>query len=167
MPHNPHPELHIRPATREDVPLILRFVRELAEYEKALDEVEATPAHLEKALFGTEPRAWSVICELDGAAAGFALYFFNYSTWTGRYGLYLEDLYVSPQFRGSGAGKALLRYLARVAVDADCGRFEWNVLDWNTPAIEFYESFGARPQSEWTGYRLAGEALEAFADGKD
>lgn len=156
-------DIQIRPATRDDTALILHFVRELAQYEKALHEVEATEAHLERALFGADPRAWSVICELDGEPAGFALYFFNYSTWTGRYGLYLEDLYVSPQYRGSGAGKALLKYLARVAVDRDCGRFEWNVLDWNTPAIAFYESFGARAQSEWTGYRLAGQALADFA----
>lgn len=157
------PAIDIRPATADDVPLILHFVRELATYEKALHEVEATEAHLHRALFGPEHRAWSVICELDGEPAGFALYFFNYSTWTGRYGLFLEDLYVSPEYRGSGAGKALLKYLARVAVEADCGRFEWNVLDWNTPAIEFYESFGARPQSEWIGYRLAGQALRDFA----
>jgi GNAT superfamily N-acetyltransferase len=160
------PELAIRDATPSDIPLILQFVRELAEYERALHEVEADEGQLEAALFGGEPRAWVVICELDGQAAGFALYFFNYSTWTGKYGLYLEDLYVSPAFRGSGAGKALLRYLARLAVKSDCARFEWSVLDWNAPAIAFYESFGARPKSEWIGYRLAGPALAAFAGGE-
>jgi GNAT superfamily N-acetyltransferase len=161
------PQIAIRPATREDVALILHFVRELADYEKALDQAIATEGQLEQALFGPGAKAWSLICEIDGAAAGFALYFFNYSTWNGKYGLFLEDLYVSPEYRGSGAGKALLRYLARLAVEADCGRFEWNVLDWNTPAIEFYESFGARPQSEWIGYRLAGQALVDFAAGED
>jgi GNAT superfamily N-acetyltransferase len=161
------PEIAIRPATREDVPLILHFVRELADYERALHEAVATEAQVTQALFGPEVRAWSVICELDGEPAGFALYFFNYSTWMGKYGLYLEDLYVSPRFRGSGAGKALLRHLARLAVEADCGRFEWSVLDWNTPAIEFYEAFGARPQSEWTTYRLTGQALLDFAAGQE
>lgn len=158
--------IHIRPATHDDVALILRFVRELAEYEKALHEAVATGEQLDKALFGPDAKVWAVICEVDGAPAGFALYFFNFSTWLGKYGLYLEDLYVSPDFRGCGAGKALLRHLAGVAVEADCGRFEWNVLDWNQPAIDFYESFGAKPQSEWVGYRLTGKALEEFAAGE-
>jgi GNAT superfamily N-acetyltransferase len=108
---------------------------------------------------------FGLICEQGEEAVGFAVYFFNYSTWLGQHGLFLEDLYVSPQHRGSGAGKALLRHLAQLAVANDCGRFEWNVLDWNQSAIDFYESFGARPQSEWIGYRLTGEALTAFANG--
>ncbi len=157
------PKISIRPATSADTGLILHFVRELATYERALDEVQATEADFARALFGSDARAYCMIAELDGVPAGFALYFFNYSTWTGKYGLFLEDLFVSPDYRGSGIGKRLLKHLAGIAVDADCARFEWNVLDWNTPAIEFYESFGARPQSEWVGYRLSGRALEDFA----
>ena len=111
------------------------------------------------------PRA--LVCQVDGVAAGFAVYFFNYSTWQGRKGLYLEDLYVSPAQRGAGAGKALLRHLARIAVANDCGRFEWSVLDWNAPAIGFYEAIGAVPLSEWVRYRLTGPALEAFAAGSE
>jgi len=157
--------LAIRQAQQTDCALILRFVRDLALYERALDEVEATVAQLEQVLFGDNPRVYAVICEEDGTPVGFALYFYNFSTWLGRLGLYLEDLYVGPAHRGKGAGKALLRYLAQVAVNEGCGRFEWSVLDWNEPAIQFYESFGARPQSEWVGYRLTGAALTAFADG--
>ncbi len=153
----------IRPARPEDCALILRFVRDLALYEKALDEVEATEASLHGLLFAQQPKVFGLICEVDGEAAGFALYFYNFSSWLGKLGLYLEDLYVDPAQRGKGAGKALLQYLAKQAVAEGCGRFEWNVLDWNEPAIRFYESVGARPQSEWTGYRLAGEALHAFA----
>ena len=104
------------------------------------------------------------MCNVDGKPAGFAVYFFNFSTWLGKYGLFLEDQYVSPEYRGCGAGKALLKHLARLAVEKDCGRFEWNVLDWNKPSIEFYESFGALPQDEWVGYRLTGDALTHFAD---
>ncbi len=156
--------LTIRRATADDSALILRFVRELAEYEKALHEVVATEADFKRALFGERPGgAQAVICCSDDEPVGFALYFFNYSTWLGQYGLHLEDLYVTPTRRGCGAGKALLKHLARVAVDEGCGRFEWNVLDWNEPAIKFYESFGARPQNEWVGYRLTGEALQTFA----
>lgn len=157
--------LLIREAQPEDCALILRFVRDLALYEKALDEVKATEADLHDLLFAEHPRVFALICEIDGEAAGFALYFYNFSSWLGRLGLYLEDLYVDPAQRGKGAGKALLQYLARQAVAEGCGRFEWNVLDWNEPAIQFYQSFGARPQSEWVGYRLTGEALEEFAAG--
>ena len=155
----------IRAAQAQDAELILRFIRELAEYEKALDEVEATAAQLAGALFCDNPRVFAVVCEVDGQAAGFALYFYNFSTWLGSHGLFLEDLYVNPAYRGQGAGKALLHYLAKLAVSEGCGRFEWNVLDWNRPAIDFYESFGAQPQSEWIGYRLAGDALSEFAAG--
>lgn len=156
--------ISIRAAERADVPQILAFVRELAIYEKALPEVVATEALLETSLFGPKANVGAVLCERDGVAIGFAVYFFNYSTWLGRNGLYLEDLFVTPEARGSGAGRALLVYLAQVAVEGDCGRFEWSVLDWNTPAIDFYESLGAVAQSEWIGYRLEGEALAQLAD---
>lgn len=155
--------LTIRPATIEDTDLILHFVRELAIYEKAEHEVLATPAHVHRTLFNDNPKVFGLIC-LDGdTPVGFAVYFFNYSTWQGQHGLYLEDLYVSPDQRGKGAGKALLSHLAQIAVDQDCGRFEWSVLDWNTPSIEFYDSLGAKPQSEWIRYRITGDALQALA----
>lgn len=153
----------IRPATIEDTDLILRFVRDLAIYERAEHEVLATPEHLKRTLFCAEPAVFGLIC-LDGdQPVGFAVYFFNFSTWQGRHGLYLEDLYVSPECRGKGAGKALLQHLARIAVARDCGRFEWSVLDWNTPSIAFYDSLGAQPQTEWIRYRLTGDALQALA----
>lgn len=157
------PEPLIRPANEGDIPQILRFVRELADYERGLSEVTATEEDLRYALFGPAARAHALICERGGESVGFAVYFFNFSTWLGRYGLFLEDLYVSPAARGQGLGKMLLRYLARLAVAQNCGRFEWNVLDWNETAIRFYESCGAEPQSEWVGYRLSGEALRQFA----
>nr|WP_249183433.1 GNAT family N-acetyltransferase [Burkholderia cenocepacia] len=158
-------QIDIRSATVADVPLILRFITELAVYEKAEHEVVATPESLERSLFGEGSPARALMCEVDGEPAGFAVYFFSYSTWLARQGLYLEDLYVSPRFRGAGAGLRLLKALARIAVDSGCGRFEWSVLDWNEPAIRFYESVGAAPQSEWVRYRLAGDELRAFADG--
>lgn len=157
-------QIQIRPATADDTSLILGFIRELAGYEKALAEVTATEVDLRKTLFGPDPRAYALICSLDGATAGFALYFFNYSTWLGKLGLFLEDLYISPEYRGKGAGKALLQYLAKVARQHDCGRMEWNVLDWNEPAIRFYDSLDAIPQSEWTGYRLSARALRELAE---
>lgn len=155
--------LTIRAATQDDAQTILNFVRELAIYEKAEHEVEATSSHITRTLFGTDSTAHCILCESDGQPVGFAVYFFNYSTWQGRNGLYLEDLYVSQHARGMGAGKLLLTHLAAIAVKNDCGRFEWSVLDWNAPAIEFYESLGARAQSEWVKYRLDGEALTALA----
>lgn len=157
--------LNIRPATADDAALILRFIRELAIYEKAESSVQTDEAGIRASLFGADATAHALVCEADGAAIGYAVYFFNYSTWLGRNGLYLEDLYVSPEHRGSGAGKALLRYLARIAVAKGCGRFEWSVLDWNAPAIAFYEAAGARAQDEWTVYRMEGEALRRFAEG--
>ena len=157
------PNIHIRPATSDDAALILGFIRELAIYEKAEHEVLATEDDLRRSLFGVQPRAWALICSVDGVAAGFAVYFFNYSTWQGRQGLYLEDLYLSPSHRNLGAGKALLQHLARIAVENGCGRFEWSVLDWNEPALQFYRSIGAWAMDEWTRYRLAGEALDKFA----
>ncbi|MCR1827013.1 GNAT family N-acetyltransferase [Ectopseudomonas oleovorans] len=155
--------LTIRPATPDDAELILRFITELAIYEKAEHEVKTDAAGIRDSLFAEGSTAHGLICENDGQPIGYAVYFFNYSTWLGKHGLYLEDLYVSPDARGLGAGKALLRHLAQLAVARGCGRFEWSVLDWNTPAIDFYESFGARPQSEWTTYRLTGQALLDFA----
>lgn len=157
--------LHIRRARPDDCPLILGFIRDLAEYERALEEVKADVGQLREALFGDNPRVYGLVCECDDEPVGFALYFYNFSSWLGRLGIFLEDLYVDPAHRGKGAGKALLHYLARQAVAEGCGRFEWNVLDWNEPAIRFYESFGARSQSEWVGYRLTGKALEDFAAG--
>ena len=156
--------LHIRPAVREDAALILRFVTELAIYERAEHEVKTDVAGIESSLFAEDASASALICERDGQPIGYAVYFFNYSTWLGRNGLYLEDLYVTPEARGTGAGKALLKHLARLAVSRGCGRFEWSVLDWNEPAIRFYEALGARPQEEWTTYRLAGDALRALAE---
>ncbi|MEH6586722.1 MAG: GNAT family N-acetyltransferase [Halioglobus sp.] len=156
--------IHIRKGTPADTTVILNFIRELAIYEKALDEVTTDEAMLNQALFGDKARAYPLICELDGQPVGFAIYFYNFSTWLGKYGIFLEDLYLSPEFRGHGAGKALLQYLAKLALAEGCGRFEWNVLDWNEPSIKFYEACGAVPMSEWVGYRLQGNALESFAD---
>ncbi|MCM2294094.1 GNAT family N-acetyltransferase [Allorhizobium sp. BGMRC 0089] len=155
----------IRPATAEDTDVIFRFVVDLARYEKAEHEVVATPASLRESLFGPGSVTEAAILEQNGDAVGFAVWFYSYSTWQGRKGLYLEDLYVDPAARGSGGGRLLLRYLAKRAVETGCGRFEWSVLDWNEPAIRFYRSVGGEPQSEWVRYRLAGEALKAFADG--
>lgn len=155
--------LHIRPATADDAPLILRFIIDLAIYEKAEHEVKTDVAGICNSLFGEGSTSHGLICELNGVPIGYAVYFFSYSTWLGKHGIYLEDLYVSPEHRGCGAGKALLRHLAQLAVSKGCGRLEWAVLDWNTPAIEFYESFGAKPQDEWTTYRLTGQALLDFA----
>lgn len=164
MPASPAP-IDIRPASVDDVALILRFIRELAAYEKAEQEVVATEATLRASLFGEGARAHALVCRVAGVDAGFAVYFFNYSTWQGRQGLYLEDLYVSPAYRKAGAGKAMLQHLARLAVQKGCGRFEWSVLDWNEPAIGFYRSIGAVAMDEWVRYRLAGEALAKFAAG--
>ncbi|MFE7130351.1 GNAT family N-acetyltransferase [Streptomyces sp. NPDC057638] len=150
----------IRAALPSDVPEIHRMIRELAEYEKAADEARATQDQLHQALFGDHPAAYAHIAETDGGeVAGFALWFLNFSTWRGVSGLYLEDLYVRPGHRGGGYGKALLTELARVCVARGYERLEWSVLNWNTPSIAFYESLGARPQDEWTVYRLTDEAL--------
>lgn len=157
-------DIHIRAAVPEDSGLIFHFVRELAIYEKALDEVVTDEAGLREALFGDKPLAHGLICSLDDTPVGFAIYFYNFSTWLGKYGIFLEDLYVSPDYRGHGAGKALLQYLARQTVAEGCGRFEWNVLDWNEPSIRFYEACGAVAMSEWVGYRLSGQALQDFAN---
>lgn len=155
----------IRPAAPEDSSIILGFITELAVYEKAGHEVEATEETIRTSIFGEGSVTEAVILECDGVPAGFAVWFYNYSTWQAKNGLYLEDLYVSPDHRGSGAGKLLLRHLARVAVEKGCGRFEWSVLDWNEPAIRVYDAIGAEPQSEWIRYRLSGDELKAFAAG--
>lgn len=160
-----HPlSLHIRPAERHDATQILAFITELADYEKARHAVVASVEDIERTLFAEHAPAKSLICLRDGQPIGFAVYFFSYSTWLGRNGLYLEDLYVSPKHRGSGAGKLLLKHLAREACANQCGRLEWSVLDWNEPAIQFYQSIGAQPQPEWVRYRLDGETLQAFAE---
>lgn len=155
--------LSIRPATSADVPTILRFVRELAEYENAADQVVATEALLHEAMFKGVPAAEAVIAEQHEVPIGLALYFFNFSTWSGLRGLYLEDLYVMPQARGSGAGTALLRHLAGVAIDRGCARFDWAVLDWNRPALDFYKAMGAVALTEWQLHRVSGDALIALA----
>ena len=153
----------IRFACPEDVATILRFVRELAEFEREADKVVATEELLHEAMYGERPVAEAVIAERDGAPLGMALFFHNFSTWTGWRGLYLEDLYVTPEARGSGVGGALLRHLAAIAVDRGCTRFEWAVLDWNAPSIAFYDSLGAATMDEWTVRRMTGEALTRLA----
>ncbi len=157
------PTIVIRPALREDAGLILALIRELADYEKLAHEVVADEAGLAAHLFGERPRAEALIAEVDGQPAGFALFFHNFSTFLGKPGLYLEDLFVRPQYRGLGLGKRLMVRLARIAVERDCGRFEWWVLDWNAPAIDFYRRLGAVGMDEWTVQRVAGDALRALA----
>ncbi|MFH0875151.1 MAG: GNAT family N-acetyltransferase [archaeon] len=154
----------IRNATKKDVPIILGFIRELAEYEKALHEAKATKKQLENTLFGKKKYAECVIGYDGKKPVGFALFFHNYSTWLGKPGLYLEDLYVTPDCRGKGYGKALLMHLAKIAKKRGCGRFEWACLDWNTPSIEFYKKLGAKPMTEWTVYRVTGDNLKKLAN---
>jgi GNAT superfamily N-acetyltransferase len=154
---------HIRSASAADVPLILTFIRDLATYEKLLHEVVATEETLRRTLFSNPPAAHVVIAEVDGRPAGFALYFFNYSTFLARPGLYLEDLFVKPEFRGHGTGKTLLLHLAKIANARGCGRLEWAVLDWNEPAKGFYRSLGAVQLDDWRIFRLTGPALAQYA----
>jgi GNAT superfamily N-acetyltransferase len=149
----------IRPAAAPDVPVVADLIRQLARYEKLEQEVKMTEEVLATALYGPRPFAEAVLVEEDGRAIGFALFFHNFSTFLGRPGIYLEDLFVVPEHRGRGVGRALLKHLANLAVERDCGRLEWAVLNWNRDAVGFYESLGARPNSEWTVYRLTGEAL--------
>ncbi|MFG2842284.1 GNAT family N-acetyltransferase [Kitasatospora sp. NPDC101155] len=153
----------IRTAVVTDVPVILTMIRELADYEKAPQEAVATEEQLRDALFGANPALFGLIAEDDttGETVGFAVWFLNFSTWRGTHGIYLEDLYVRPEARGGGHGKALLLELARIAVERGYARVEWSVLDWNQPSIDFYKSLGAVPMDEWTVYRLTGEALTA------
>jgi len=158
--------LSIRTATASDVPLILEFIHDLAAYEREPDAVVATEADLLRDGFGERPLFHSLIAEAEGVPAGFAFYFFNYSTWRGRPGIHLEDLFVRPAYRGKGIGKALLVRVARVAVEHHCARFQWDVLDWNQPAIDFYHSLGAKFLSEWRIMRVSGEALTALASGE-
>lgn len=156
----------LRPALRSDAPLIAGLIRDLAVYERLEHEVQTTPEALERTLFpadGSAPAAQVVIAEVEGEGAGFALYFFNYSTFLAKPGLYLEDLFVRPAFRRRGVGRALLLHLARVANQRGCGRMEWSVLDWNQPAIDFYRSLGAQPMADWTVFRLTGPALQQYA----
>jgi GNAT superfamily N-acetyltransferase len=155
--------LKIRGAEREDVSLILSFVRELAEYERAPDAVRATEGGLLRDGFGANPRFRCLIAEWNGEPAGFALFFYNYSTWEGRAGIYLEDLFVRPPFRKLGIGRALFAYLSRLVVEEDLGRLVWQVLDWNQPAIDFYKSLGAERSAEWLTMRLSGKALRDVA----
>lgn len=153
----------VRPATPADVPTILRFIKELADYERAPQEAIATRELLHDALFSNRPACESFIGEIGSVPEGFALFFHNFSTWKGRRGVYLEDLYVTPAARGKGLGKALLSRVAQVAIERGCPRLEWAVLDWNTPALEFYHALGAEPMSEWTVHRVTGEALTKLA----
>jgi GNAT superfamily N-acetyltransferase len=155
--------LNIREATESDVPLILQFIRDLAEYEKLAHLVVATEKQLHDTLFASSPYAEVLIAEEDGTPAGFALFFYNFSTFLAQPGIYLEDLFVKPEYRGRGYGKALLSRLARIAHERNCGRVEWAVLDWNEPSIAFYKSLGAQPMEEWQTFRLTGEPLEKLA----
>lgn len=154
--------LTIRSVHVTDVPIILRFIRELAEYEREPNAVVATEELIRASLFDEGHVAHGLIAARDDAPVGFAIYFFNFSTWIGRPGLYLEDLYVTPAARRGGVARALLAHLARIAVDKNCGRMEWAVLNWNEPALQFYRGLGARPQDEWTVYRLQGASLRAL-----
>ena len=156
--------IRIESAQERDVPLILELIRGLAEYERMSDQVIATEAGLREALFGAQPSAEVIVAYADDRPAGFALFFHNFSTFLGRRGLYLEDLFVKPEFRRLGIGRRLLTELARMAVERGCGRFEWSVLDWNAPAIEFYKRLGARPLDEWTIFRMTGDALTRLAE---
>ena len=155
-------ELEIRFAEEKDVPLILQFIKELADYEKCLDQVVATEEILRESLFGGRRNAEVILAYWQNQPVGFALFFHNFSTFLGRPGLYLEDLYIVPEARGKGFGKTMMIYLAKLAKERNCGRFEWWVLDWNEPALEFYRSLGAVPMSEWTVQRVTGEALDCL-----
>ncbi|WP_343573892.1 GNAT family N-acetyltransferase [Pseudomonas sp.] len=157
------PRVTLRPAVPDDIPPIIELITELADYERLVHEVKADAQRMHDHLFGPRPYAEVLIGEVDGQPQGFALFFHNYSTWLSQPGIYLEDLFVRPAARGAGLGKALLTELARLAVERGCGRLEWSVLDWNEPAIGFYRSLGARPQDEWTVYRLTGDALRELA----
>jgi GNAT superfamily N-acetyltransferase len=157
-------DIQIQPATEADVPLILQLIKALAEYERLGDQVTATEAMIRESFFGAAPHAQAVIARVAGDAVGFAIWFSTYSTFLSKPGIYLEDLFVLPHWRGQGVGRALLRHLARIAVERGCGRIEWSVLDWNETAIRFYRNIGARAMDEWTVYRLAGDAITILAD---
>lgn len=155
--------LTVRKATAADSTILFKFIKDLAIYEKAEHEVLATEMSIRETLFAENSHVFALICELDGQAIGSAIYFFNYSTWLAKSGLYLEDLYVMPEYRGKGAGVKLLKAMANIAIAKDCARFEWSCLDWNTPSREFYHSLGAQAQEEWVGYRMTGKTLSDFA----
>ena len=156
--------MNIRPAQATDIDEILALIYELALYEKAPEEAKATESHIRESFFGDNPKVFCELVEVDGDIAGFAIWFLNYSTWQGKHGIYLEDLFIRPQFRGRGFGKALLKHLAQICVERGYGRFQWWVLDWNEPSIEFYKSFGAVAMDEWTVYRVTGDALTDLAN---
>ncbi len=155
--------LIVRSATADDAGILFKFIKDLAIYEKAEDEVLATEKTIKETIFADNSHVFALICELDGVAISSAIYFFNYSTWLAKSGLYLEDLYVMPEYRGKGAGVKLLKAMAKIAVEKDCARFEWSCLDWNTPSREFYDSLGAAAQEEWVSYRMTGKTLSDFA----
>ena len=159
------PSFRIRPAEADDIPVLLDLIRGLAEYERLLNQMEADEEALRAALFGERRYAEAIIGEVDGEPVGFALYFHSYSTFLGKPGLYLEDLFVKPEHRGAGFGGALLHYVGGVAVERGCGRLEWAVLNWNESAIGFYQKLGAAPLDDWTTYRITGEALQKLAQG--
>jgi GNAT superfamily N-acetyltransferase len=156
--------LKIRPAKREEVGDVLQLIQDLATYEKAPDQVEASEDDLLNTIFAKEPRVFCDLVEVDGQIAGMAIWFLNYSTWQAKHGIYLEDLYIKPEFRARGYGKALLKHLAQICDREGYGRLQWWVLDWNSPAIEFYRSFGAEAMDEWTVYRTSGQALKDLGD---
>ncbi|MFZ9226838.1 MAG: GNAT family N-acetyltransferase, partial [Candidatus Nanopelagicaceae bacterium] len=151
--------MKIRPARRDEAAIILQLINDLAEYEKAPDEVKATEKEITETIFADNPKVFCDFVEVDGDIAGMAIWFLNYSTWQGKHGIYLEDLFVKPEYRGRGYGKALLQHLASICNERGYGRFQWWVLDWNSPAIEFYRSLGAEAMSEWTVYRVSGLPL--------
>jgi GNAT superfamily N-acetyltransferase len=158
--------MNIRPAKATDIDEILALIYELALYEKAPEEAKATESQIRESFFGDNPKVFCELVEVDGDIAGLAIWFLNYSTWQGKHGIYLEDLFIRPQFRGRGFGKALLKHLAQICIDRGYGRFQWWVLDWNEPSIEFYKSFGAVAMDEWTVYRVTGDALIDLANEK-
>jgi len=151
--------MQIRPARRDEVGIVLQLIHDLAVYERAPNEVEATEKELLETIFSSDPKVFCDLVEVDGEIAGMAIWFLNYSTWQGKHGIYLEDLFIKPEYRGRGYGKALLKHLAKICDDKGYGRFQWWVLDWNSPAIEFYRSLGAVAMDEWTVYRVSGQAL--------
>jgi GNAT superfamily N-acetyltransferase len=156
--------IQYRPAREADVPLILGYIKKLAEYEKLLHEVEATEEDIRESLFCADPKAFCVLAEQGGKTAGFAVCFYNYSTFQGKPGIYIEDIFVEPEFRGHGIGKGFFSYLAKKALDENCGRIQWWVLDWNEPSIDFYKKMGAKPMDEWTVYRLEGATIQTLAE---
>ena len=156
--------MKIRPAQRQEVGVVLQLIHDLAVYEKAPNEVEATEKELLETIFSSDPKVFCDLVEVDGEIAGMAIWFLNYSTWQGKHGIYLEDLFIKPEYRGRGYGKALLKHLAKICDDKGYGRFQWWVLDWNSPAIEFYRSLGAVAMDEWTVYRVSGQALKELGE---